>query len=92
MTQSNKNVIVNITLDENPNSTTTYTHTAGTAMEMYNISLYNVQSLPFGYHEVDVLLLDWNTGGESALWFDYAAVNDTQPSPNSLASAFINSQ
>jgi len=92
MTQSDKNVIVNITLDENPNSTTTYTHAAGTAMEMYNISLYNVQSLPFGYHEVDVLLLDWNTGGESALLFDYAAVNDTQPSPNSLASASINSQ
>jgi hypothetical protein len=75
---------MNITLDENPNSTATKTYAAGSATETYNVSLYDVQSLSFGYHEVDVLLLDWSNGTESVLWFDYAAVNDTTPSSSPI--------
>jgi hypothetical protein len=42
----------------------------------YNISLYDVQSLPFGNHEVTVSLLDFSPSQKGAISFDYAAVND----------------
>lgn len=78
--QGDGNVNVNVTLDGNTSSTTTNTHAAGSAMKTYNFSLYNAQSLSFGYHEVDILLLDWTSGAKSTLWFDYAAINNTKRS------------
>jgi hypothetical protein len=87
MIHSDHNVRVNVTLDGDPMSTVTNTHAAGTAMKTYNVSLYDVQELPFGYHQVNILLLDWTPGCKSALLFDYAAVNDTRASPSLFPSA-----
>jgi hypothetical protein len=42
----------------------------------YNFSLYDVQSLPFGNHEVTVSVLDFSPSQKGAISFDYAAVND----------------
>ena len=85
------NINVNITLDKN--TTTTRTFPPNYPSSSYNFSLYDIQLLPFGNHEVTVLILDWITGNTfSTLWFDYAAVNDTIPStiqspnPNSSGS------
>lgn len=44
----------------------------------HTVSLYDVQSLSFSGHIIDISLLFFNN---NHLFFDYAAVNDTQPSP-----------
>src|ERR1700691_529824 len=81
------NVNVSITLDGDPSSTTMRKLLNNSTIELYNVSIYDNQSLPFGNHKVTVLLLSWVTGGESSLWFDYAAVNDTKPSASPSSSA-----
>ena len=77
----NESVNASITLDGNSSSATKQTLLNNSTVELYNITLYDIQSLPFGDHEVTVAMLGWVTGGDSQLWFDYAAVNDSHPSP-----------
>ena len=55
---------VNITVDKNTTMTRTFPHDFPTAF--YNFSLYDVQLLPFGNHEVTVLILDWITSNTSS--------------------------
>ena len=76
----NDNVNATITIDGNPKSTTTQTLSGGQPVELYNITLYTFQSLALGSHEATVQLLSYN-GGNSSLWFDYAAVYQTQFAP-----------
>src|SRR6267154_5952379 len=79
LSHDSDNINVNITLDKY--TTTTRTFPPNFPSSSYNFSLYDFQLLPFGNHEVTVLILDWITGNTfSTLWFDYAAVNDTIPS------------
>jgi hypothetical protein len=67
-------VNVTITLDGNSSSTTIKIIDPDTrGIELYNVSIYDVQSLPFGDHNVTVRA---PTNGTDQLWFDYAAVND----------------
>ncbi|KAF8338366.1 hypothetical protein F5887DRAFT_517091 [Amanita rubescens] len=51
---------------------------------LYNFTVYNQQSLQFGNHNLDLMLLDTNETGDGAhnsnFLFDYAEVNDTTPS------------
>jgi len=80
------NVNASITLDGNSSSTTVTTILeSGNPVETYNVSLYNVQSLPYGSHVITVLLLDLTGGIGSSCWFDYAMVNDTPSSPPALS-------
>ena len=51
-----------------------------TGYSLYNSSLYNIQSLSFSGHVIDIALQFFDG---AHLFFDYAAVNDTQPSPTS---------
>jgi hypothetical protein len=85
---------VNVTLDGKLNSTMTTT-LSGDQSPLSSISpfaLYDVQLLPYGNHDVTVLLLDWTAGGDTILYFDHAVVNDTTPSPNPSASDTRHSQ
>jgi hypothetical protein len=50
--------------------------------EAYNVLIYNIQSLPFDNHKVNVQVLPWPTNGTSQLLFDYVAVNDTHMTPS----------
>jgi len=77
---------VSVIMDKNPNTTTISTLINNSTIEQYNITVYNNQSLAFGNHIVTVQLLTWVTGSNTTFWFDYAAVNDTQPSPSPSAS------
>ena len=82
------NVNASITLDGNSSLTTITTLLkSGKPVETYNVSLYNVQSLPHGSHIITVLLLDLTGGVGSSCWFDYAMVNDTPSSPPALSSS-----
>jgi hypothetical protein len=67
---------LNVTLDGWPNSTTTVS--ANDLNVTYSISFYDIQSLPYGNHNVTVLLLDARDG-PTHFGFDYAAINDTIP-------------
>lgn len=86
-------VNASIILDGDASSITTTTLFSDAEMSV-NVSLYNVQSLPYGTHAANVSLLDYNRPGadkRSCLYFDFAAVNDTSlptstTSPSSLAS------
>jgi hypothetical protein len=75
----NEYLNASITLDGNPDPTLRKVDarlppdTGG-----YNISLYEVQSLPFGNHEVTVSVLDFSPFQKGAISFDYAAVNDAR--------------
>lgn len=46
-----------------------------------NITLYNVQSLPYGYHTLTVVVQNWadseGIDEKSSVLFDFVAVNDT---------------
>ena len=83
-------VNLNVTIDGNPHLTTTVVFGAQT--QTYDGSFYNIQSMPSGNHQVTLLLLDWITGGNSVLWFDYAAINETFISPSSAVSGSRSSQ
>jgi hypothetical protein len=51
--------------------------------ESYNVTIYDIQSLPFRNHIVTVQALTWAIDGKNRLWFDYVAVNDANPSLSS---------
>jgi len=57
---------------------------------VYNFTAYNQQSLPFGNHNLDLMLLDANETSDSAhnsnFLFDYAEINDTTPSTGATPS------
>jgi len=82
------NVNATITVDGNPDSMTAQTLSGDAPVESYNVTLYNIQSLALGSHEATVQLLSY-TGGQSSLWFDYAAVlaPNGPASPGSSASS-----
>lgn len=46
---------------------------------IYNYSLYDLQALPLSRHTLTITIVNWNTGG-SELTFDYAFINETNPS------------
>jgi len=54
--------------------------TYSTTPPIYNVTLYNIQSLPLSFHEMTITFAPWG-GGYSELAFDYAFVNETKPSP-----------
>lgn len=59
---------------------------------VYNFSVYDIQLLQFGPHNLDLMFLDSNDNSDhnSNFLFDYASVNETVPPPGattSLASA-----
>ena len=54
---------------------------AGCSPFCYNTSVYNIQSLKYGDHLLEIANCDFNNG-LSHFDFDYADVNDTTPSPN----------
>lgn len=47
---------------------------------VYNFTLYDVQSLPMGYHSLALALVGLRDGLGSEIIFDYAYVNETDPS------------
>ena len=67
------NVNATIAVDGNLNLPTTQFSGDG-EVELHNVTLFNIQSLALGSHEVTVQLLSY-AGGPSSLWFDYAAVH-----------------
>lgn len=67
---------VSIVIDGGP--PTIQTIIPNDTLAQYNISLYNVQDLPFSGHVVNITPQSFDN---SYLFFDYAAINDTQPSP-----------
>lgn len=48
---------------------------------LYNITLYDIQSLPLASHAMIISIVPWNNG-ESEIAFDYAYVNETDPLNN----------
>ena len=75
------NINVNITLDGNSSTVTTKAIPPDPSQkESYNVAIYDIQSLPFGDHNVTVRNLPWAVDGTNQLWFDYAIVNDTNTS------------
>jgi hypothetical protein len=77
-------VNVQLTLDGDTSSAQTKTSTYTGSANSSNIVLYDMQSLPYGNHNVTAVLLG-NGTGQSVLWFDYAVVNETTPGPSSSA-------
>jgi len=53
------------------------------------LSFYDRQSLPYGNHQVTVLIVEEKTPPWAAMVFDYALVNDTIPSQRSLVLVFM---
>src|ERR1700683_1026484 len=51
-----------------------------TAPPIYNVTLYDIQSLPLSFHGMSITIVPWQNGA-SWLSFDYAYVNQTNPSP-----------
>ena len=67
-------------LDGNQNSVATTTiPPKTTGIETYNVSVYDIQVLSLGPHNVSVHVLS------GALWFDFAAVNDTTTKSSSTS-------
>jgi hypothetical protein len=56
---------------------------------IYNITLYNIQSLPLAFHFLVLKLVKYVTpcGCPSILFFDYAYINDTVISSSSNSSS-----
>jgi len=59
--------------------------TPATSPAIYHVTLYNLQSLTFGFHTLVVHIVGWGNYGASELGFDYAYINETDPSANSLS-------
>lgn len=79
-------VHVSVTLDGNANSASiTSIDPKSSGPVEYNVSIYDIQSLSSGNHHITVQLLPGP--GNPQLWFDFAAVNDTQPSASPSPSA-----
>lgn len=82
--QSSNALNASLTLDGN--STTARSIVALPAVNdyAYNLTLYDVQSLTYASHTLDVALIDFiqdnGTATPSMIRFDYAAINDTTPS------------
>ena len=72
---SAQSINANVTLDGGLKSTTPFVaNVAGPS-----ISFYDVQSLPYKDHNANVLLLSGANNQYFNIYFDYAAVNDTNP-------------
>src|ERR1700683_2855023 len=56
-----------------------------TAPPIYNVTLYDIQSLPLSFHNMSITIVPWQNG-ESGLSFDYAYVNQSPSQVTSSAS------
>ncbi|KIJ63304.1 hypothetical protein HYDPIDRAFT_168522 [Hydnomerulius pinastri MD-312] len=60
--------------------TTTIAAPSAPSYQTPNISLFSVQSLPYGSHSAVLSVLDWNNG-ITGFYFDYALVNENYVAP-----------
>ncbi|KAH7890023.1 hypothetical protein F5I97DRAFT_626078 [Phlebopus sp. FC_14] len=69
-------VTASVTVDNSPPVTSSLSPPPGPTYQIPNTSMFDVQSLPTGSHNLILTVLDWNNGA-SSMYFDYALVNET---------------
>lgn len=81
--QSSNPLNASLTLDGNSTTDRSIIGLPAVDSYAYNLTLYDVQSLAYAHHTLDVALIDFiydnGTSIASMIRFDYAAVNDTTP-------------